>query len=249
MSLFRRTVAYVPDQLIDIGGRPVRLAVEPRARRVSLRLDTTRREVVATAPSARRLSDAAEFARSRADWIAQRLDNLPASRPFLPGTTISVGGQPCRLERAAMRIPPRLIAAVADEPMRLLASGDGETYSRAVHRALKAEALARMTAGTLVQAKALGVPAPSVAVMDARSRWGSCTSGIAGKPGSIRYSWRLILAPSKVLDYVVAHETAHLVEANHSPRFWAVVTRLYGDWKPARDWLKREGGKLHAYGR
>lgn len=249
MSLFRSRPALAHDQLLEIAGRPVRLAVEPRARRITLRLDSVRREVVATAPSARKLADAADFARLRAAWIAERLDNLPESNPFRVGAVLNLYGQPCRLERAAMRIKTRLIPATPDEPMRLLASGDGEAWARAVERGLKAEALARFKAATQIKATRLGVPQPAVAVIDARSRWGSCTAGLKGAPGKIRYSWRLLLAPPDVLDYVVAHEVAHLVEQNHSPAFWAVVTRLYGDWKPVRAWLKREGGKLHAVGR
>jgi predicted metal-dependent hydrolase len=90
---------------------------------------------------------------------------------------------------------------------------------------------------------------PSVAVMDARARWGSCTPEHRGAAARIRYSWRLILAPPWVADYVVAHECAHLIEANHGPRFWALVERLFGDPAPARKWLKAEGVGLHALNR
>src|SRR5207237_2895287 len=132
--------------LIEVEGRPVRLAVQARARRVSLRLDPARREVVAVAPTRSRLKDAAAFAHERAAWIAERLDRLPAALAFAPGARISVGGVPCRLERAAMRIRPRLIPATPDEPARLLAPGDGEAFARGVQRALKHEALAVLTA-------------------------------------------------------------------------------------------------------
>jgi predicted metal-dependent hydrolase len=90
---------------------------------------------------------------------------------------------------------------------------------------------------------------PSVAVMDARARWGSCRGGLGGAPGQIRYAWRLILASPQVADYVAAHECAHLVEPNHGPRFWALVRRLYGDPTKAQAWLKTHGARLHAVGR
>jgi hypothetical protein len=92
-------------------------------------------------------------------------------------------------------------------------------------------------------------PAPKVAVMDARSRWGSCTPARPGRAASLRYSWRLILAPYDVLDYVAAHECGHLVHADHSARFWALVARLGPDMKRSRAWLRAHGPRLHAVGR
>lgn len=244
-----RRPALAHGDLVEVDGRPVRLRVHARARRVSLRLDAARREVVATAPSERRLADAVAFARSRAAWIAEALGGLPEPDTFAPGRLIPVAGGPCRLERAAMRIPPRLIPACEPEPARLLAYGEGPAYARAVERALKAEALRVFTERTAVHAAALGAAMPSVAVMDARGRWGSCTPPHRGRPGRVRYVWRLLLAPPEIADYVAAHECAHLIEANHGPRFCALVRELYGDPAPARAWLRRHGTKLHAIGR
>jgi predicted metal-dependent hydrolase len=90
---------------------------------------------------------------------------------------------------------------------------------------------------------------PKVAVADAKGRWGSCRAGRLGQPGSIRYSWRLALAPFAVADYVAAHECAHLLELNHGPRFWAHVRALVGEAAPHRAWLRAEGARLHAFGR
>ncbi len=245
MRLFRPAAPRLaPGDLIEVEGRPVRLRVHGRARRVSLRLDVASREVIATAPNARRLSEAAAFAKSRAGWIAARLDSLPSGAGFAPGVVIQVNGAPLRLERAAMRVAPRVIPARDGEPARLVAYGEGATYARAVERALKAEALRVLTERTAVHVAALRAPMPKVAVMDARARWGSCKP-----PSSIRYVWRLIAAPPFVLDYVVAHEVAHLRECNHSSRFWAEVDGLYGDPSEARAWLRRHGPTLHALGR
>jgi len=236
--------------LISIEGRPVRLRVNARASRISLRLDAGRREVVATAPTLRALNDAAAFAQTRAAWIAQHLDRLPEPITLKPGALIEVAGQACRLERAAMRIPPRLIPATPLEPMRLLASGaDAHSFQRAAIRALKAQALRLLTERSGIHATALGFPTPPVALTDARGRWGSCRQAFQGRPAALRYSWRLIFAPFEVIDYVAAHECAHLAEANHGQRFWALVAKLYGDHAHARDWLKRHGARLHAIGR
>jgi predicted metal-dependent hydrolase len=94
----------------------------------------------------------------------------------------------------------------------------------------------------------LGVPTPRFGVTDARTRWGSCTPGDARRPASIRLSWRLALAPADVADYVAAHECAHLLQANHSPAFWAECRRLVGDERPHRAWLRANGPALHAFG-
>lgn len=252
--LFRRSPSVLkaprlqPGEVVQVDGCPVRLRVNPRARRVSLRLDPARREVALTAPSLRRLPDALAFAQGRSRWIAERLGELPPPVVFAPGVLIEVGGRPCRLERAAMRIRPTLRPETAREPARLLASGEGEGFARAVERGLRAEALSRLTLRTAAHCSALGQPAPEVRLQDARSRWGSCRKAGAGRAASIRYNWRLVLAPAEVLDYVAAHECAHLLEANHGPRFWAIVRRLYPDPAPEQAWLKAHGARLHAMG-
>jgi len=248
MTFWSGTPKLSDGALVQVGDTPVRLKVNPNARRISLRIDAKRREVVATAPSDRRLADAVQFAQSRAGWIAAHLAGLPEPTAFLPGAVIEVEGAPCRLERAAMRVKGRYVPATETESARLIASGDGEAYGRAVLRVLKALALARTTGRTAAYASALGLPMPDVSVMDARMRWGSCRKAQGLLPARIRYNWRLVLAPPWVLDYVAAHEAAHMVEANHSPAYWAVVKRIFGDYRPARAWLRAHGAALHAVG-
>ncbi len=104
---------------------------------------------------------------------------------------------------------------------------------------LKTEARSVLAARAADRAAALGRVLASVAVGDPRSRWGSCAAG-----GALRFSWRLVLAPPPVLDYVVAHEVAHLVEANHGPEFWRVVDRLTPHRREAQAWLRRQGAAL-----
>lgn len=240
MSLVRPKLAH--GDVVEIEGVPVRLTVHPRARRVSLRVDA-RGEVVAVAPSARRLHDALAFARDRADWISERRAAAPSGVAFAPGATVPVRGEATRLVAVGGPSAARLLRG--PEGLSIVSGGEGPAFARRVDRLLKSEARRDLEHRTELHVRALGLDLPKVALGDPKSRWGSCTPS----RGSIRYSWRLILAPAFVLDYVAAHEVAHLVHADHSPRFWGVVRDLLGDEKAGRAWLKTHGRGLHAYGR
>jgi hypothetical protein len=254
MSLFGRSPragALADGDRLEVAGTAVTLKVNRRARRVSLRLDRTRREIVATAPSQRRLPEAAAFARERAGWIAERIAELPAATPVHPGMVLRVFGEPVRLEAGTGRA--KWLPAADGEPARITAMvssdfGD-EGYARAVILMLKKRATAVLGERTEVYAAMLGVAAPQVTVADAKGRWGSCRPGVRGGAAQVRYSWRLALAPFEVADYVAAHECAHLLELNHGPRFWAHVRALVGEPKAHRAWLRAEGARLHAFGR
>jgi hypothetical protein len=244
--MFQRPNRHADGDLIEVGGAPVRLKVSARARRIGLRLDRASGEVLAIAPSARRLGEALAFARERTDWIAARLADLPAARPFRPGDMITVFGEPCRLGRAAGRAS--LEAKEWERGRRLALTADDDAYARAIVDLIKRDAREWFEIRCGQYCEQLGQPTPPVSVIDARTRWGSCTPARGREPASIRLSWRLALAPMPVADYVAAHECAHLIEANHGPRFWAQVRRLVGDEKPHRAWLRREGPGLYGYG-
>ncbi|MDP3300142.1 MAG: SprT family zinc-dependent metalloprotease [Phenylobacterium sp.] len=244
MSPFGRT--FADGDRIEIAGAVIRLKVHARARRISLRLDRSRREVVATAPSPRRLAEAAAFARDRFVWFSARLAVLPQAQPLAPGAELSVMGRPVRLVQAPGRA--RWLADEDGSSAQITAQGEGEGFARATQRLLRKQALEGLGALTRTHAQALAAPMPEVLLTDARSRWGSCKPPVAGKPAVIRYSWRLALAPLAVADYVAAHECAHLRELNHGPRFWALVESLVGDPAPHRAWLRAHGARLHAIG-
>jgi len=152
MSLFGRSLA--DGDRLEVAGTPVTLKVNRRARRVSLRLDRTRREIVATAPSPRRLPEAAAFARERAGWIAERIAELPDATPLYPGMVLQVFGEPVRLEAATGRA--KWIPAANGEPARITAMGEGEGYARAVILMLKKRAAAVLGERTEVYAAMLG---------------------------------------------------------------------------------------------
>jgi predicted metal-dependent hydrolase len=231
---------------LEIAGASIRLRVNPRARRVSLRLDRANCEVVAVAPSVRRLGEVIAFANAKQDWIAAQIAALPTTAPFEPGQHLTLFGRPAVLGVTPGR--PRRLTDPTGGPDRIVAPGEGEAWRAAILRLLKREALAGLTPMTLAYSRALGQPDPSVAVADARSRWGSCKPAQRGQQAAIRYSWRIMLAPLAIADYLCAHETAHLVQPNHSPDFWAVVKELNGDHRPHRAWLRRHGAMLHGMG-
>ncbi|MFM8821488.1 MAG: M48 family metallopeptidase [Phenylobacterium sp.] len=235
---------YADGDLIEIDGLPIRLKVSPRSRRIALRLDRVRREVVASAPDRRGLSEAVRFARSRTEWIRSRLADAPSASPLAPGLALTVFDRPCRLEAGSGRT--RLIEESGVLIIR--AAGEPEAFARSVVRVLKREALVGFRELSRLHCDALGAPLPKVAVTDTQTRWGSCTPGRAGTPPAVRYVWRLALAPYPVADYVAAHECAHILEPHHGPAFWALVRGLVGDPAPHRDWLRREGPGLQALG-
>jgi predicted metal-dependent hydrolase len=220
----------------------VRLIVDARAKRIGLRIDPARREAVAITPTKRAAAQALAFARERAHWIAQQLQRLPTPAPFTPGAHIPyVGAQHelvWALGRARAEIaagsPPRLIVAAPDEAL----------FSARVARFLKVQAKEALSQAVEKHSQTLGVRASRLTVKDTKSRWGSCSSDKA-----LAFSWRVILAPPAVLDYLAAHEVAHLVEMNHSPRFWALVERCRPDFRIQRAWLKQNGLMLHAVGK
>ena len=236
---YRNGQRLPPDAL----GVPVRLSVNPRARRLSIRIDGRAGEAVLVAPSERRLADAVAFARTRASWMRDRLAERPQGSPLEPGATIPLFGQDTRLVAAGGAGAARLIDA-SDGPI-IQSGGEGEAFARRVENLLKRLARQVLVERTEHHLRTLGQRSVKVSIADTKSRWGSCSP----HNRSIRYSWRVIMAPPAVADYLAAHEVAHLVHADHSPAYWSVVQRLVGDHRPHRKWLRDNGAALHAVGR
>jgi hypothetical protein len=241
MKLFRQQPR--DGDRLELDGFNLRLRVNPRARRLSVRIDSRAGEAVATAPSARRLADAVEFARSRGVWVRARLGAVQGPDPL--ADRIELLGVSCPLAVDGRR--PSIAWRDDGLPAAVGGCGQGEIDRQLITRAV------RQVAHTVFKARAthhcarLRVAEPVVGLFDARTRWGSCTPPRGARRGAIRLSWRLALAPFAVADYVVAHECAHLVEANHSPRFWALVGELAGDHRPHRAYLRLHGGRLHRF--
>lgn len=215
----------------------------PRARRYTLRVRERDRAVVMTIPPRGSLRQAREFAEKNAGWIATRIKRIPGPVRFLDGATVPLRGVAHRIVHR-----PKTRGAVWTEidgdGMALLCVAGGRSHlARRLRDFLRREARRDLSEATRRHADALGVAVRRVGVRDTASRWGSCSSD-----GALSFSWRLVLAPPFVLDYLAAHEVAHCRELNHSPRFWRLVDQLTPERRRAEAWLKAHGNALHRYG-
>jgi len=182
------------------------------------------------------------FVQEQKDWIEVQLESLPPPQPFTHNAPILFEGEIYRLVHAEGRSRPK----VDRTSKEIIVSAPEGTLQGRVKRLLIREARDQLTESTHHYAEKLGREVEKIQVRDTSSRWGSCITR-AGK-GHISYSWRLISAPPFVLDYVAAHECAHMIEANHSAAYWAVVDSIFPDYKRAKKWLRKNGAFLHAVG-
>jgi len=215
------------------GEPPVEVALRRsgRARRLSLRVSGTDGRVTLTYPLRTPLREALAFLRAREGWLRGHLAGTEAPAPPVFGGTVPFEG-------GALRLLPTPGRRTSREGDALLLPEDRMPARLAGW--LRMQARGRLTLASDRHAGALGLPYAALTLRDPRSRWGSCSGA-----GRLMYSWRLVMAPPHVLDYVAAHEVAHLARMDHSPAFWAVVERLRPDWRDSRDWLRAEGGALH----
>lgn len=220
----------------------VRLRRNARARRYTLRVRAATRDVVLTLPARGTLREALAFAQRQAGWVETRLARLPVVVAFAPGARIPLRGELHLLvHRPGMR--GTVWTGMEGEEHALYVAGEEAHVGRRVRDYLRREARCDLVAAAQRHAGALGVSITRITLRDTASRWGSCSS-----TGALSFSWRLILAPPMVLDYLAAHEVAHRREMNHGPHFWATVDRLFPERHGAELWLKKHGAELHRYG-
>jgi len=230
------------------GEVPVRLRVSRRARRVAIRIDPACDGVELVRPHRVAAAEAWRFLEDRLPWVAARLAEMPPRVRFADGALLPLLG----LEHRVVHRPDR--PAVRRGPATIEVGGPAERLAPRLGAWLRAEARRVIVPKVADRAACLGSPwserPPAVAIGDPRSQWGGCSAR-----GRLSFSWRLLLAPEPVLDYVVAHEVAHLEERNHGRRFWALTARLAepgaaaaGGVDQARAWLRRNGARLHRYG-
>lgn len=225
--------------VLELGDRalPIEIRRLAHARRLTLRLAPDGRAVRVTIPRWTPTREAIEFAQARADWLERQLAALVPAAPLEPGSTLAWRGDPLTLIHDA---GGRRGVRIADGA--LLVGGAVESLAPRLRRWAQGEARLLFLGDLADYAPAAGVPVPPLALTGAQRRWGSCSAR-----GHVRLNWRLVMAPDWVRRSVVAHEVAHLVHFDHSPRFHALLATLYeGDIAAANAWLKRHGRGLYA---
>ncbi len=230
--------------VVTHGGQNFAITVRAsaRARRLALKIDPRRgAELILPRGVSRRRGLA--FAAEHGAWLAGRLAALPEAVPFADGATIPYLGQPHLICHQPATPAAQRPGPVWRHGGTICVSGQLPHLARRLGDWLKLSARHEAHQRAEAAAQRLGASIQRLSVRDPRTRWGSCSAS-----GSLSFSWRLIMAPVEVFDYVVAHEVAHLREHNHSPRFWDLVDRLVPDSAGPRQWLSQHGTALHRYG-
>lgn len=208
-----------------------------QARRLVLRLNSNHTAVMVTVPKGVSRVKALEFTERSRAWIEDRMKKRGGLIHLLPGHSLPLRGIECDILHAGTR---RGIVTANPGRREIAVSGDLPHVPRRLLDWLKAEARADLTAASERYATLMGVRYRRISIRDQQTRWGSCSAA-----GDLSYSWRLILTPPYVLDYVAAHEVAHLKHLDHSQRFWRLVLTHCPDAARAKKWLKAHGHDVH----
>lgn len=222
---------------VDIGDPPILVQIKrsARARRYSLRISNKDGSISLTVPKYAAMGDAVDFARAQEGWMRKHLEKQMQPLPMYFGASVLFDGVETRIEQGSGR-------AVRYNNGVLYVPGSVDKLPAKLRAYFKTMARERMVSASVYYADLLGKPIGRITLRDTRSRWGSCTSD-----GNLMYSWRLIMAPREVQAYVAAHEACHLIEMNHSDAYWALVAKIFPNYKQHRLWLKKNGTLLHRY--
>ena len=215
----------------------VRVRRSRRARRLLLHVNIAG-EVELVLPARTSMAEGISFANHKAGWVARCLRGIPDPVPFADGNDFPLLGETLRIRHVE-----QLFEDLWRRKRDVFVAAPAGRVPGLVERWLREVALREISQRSRATASRLDRPVGRIAVSDTRSQWGSCSHS-----GNLNFSWRLVLAPERVLDYVVAHEVAHLVELNHTRRFWSLVETLAVDVAGCRAWLRRHGAELHRYG-
>ncbi len=205
--------------------------------KLSLRIDTKERIPVLSVPKFCSRKRAVNFVNENMDWILKSLRQIPERKNFTDGEQILLFGQPLIICHC-----PQQRGGVWIEQDKLCVSGGREFLHRRVKDYIKKRATEEFTNISQQLAQKLGCKLSGVSIKDTKSRWGSCSS-----LNHINYSWRIALAPLETINYLMAHEVAHLKHQDHSENFWHCVATLYPQWQEGHDWLKKNGKTLYIY--
>ncbi|MGR9170196.1 M48 family metallopeptidase [Rhizobium sp. KDH_Rht_773_N] len=227
---------------LDVAGRPMPLTIKQhdRATRITLRIEPGGRALKMTVPKGLAAREVNAFLDRHQGWLLTKLAKFSTDTGLRDGGEILFRGVRHRIEHTGS-LRGLTEAVVVDGKPVLRVSGMPEHIGRRIATFLKKEARADLERLSRLHAGSIKAPIRSISMKDTRSRWGSCSS-----EGNLSFSWRIVMAPPSVIDYLAAHEVAHLKEMNHGPHFWALCKRLCPHMEEAKSWLKRHGSQLHA---
>ena len=225
-----------------VSGRafPLKIVENGRARRLTLRIDTGGQGLRITVPPGLPRGEVDRFLHRQQGWLEQRLAKVPERPQVRPGIKIPLRGVPHLIVHEPGKRGTVSVGLESGAPA-LIVHGERRHLPRRLADFLKREARRDIDMAVARHTAAVGRKAKAVKFRDTSSRWGSCTSD-----GTLSFSWRIMMAPAPVINYLVAHEVAHLKEMNHGPKFWRLCEELCPDTKRCKDWLKRNGGALQA---
>lgn len=229
---------------VDVLGRALPLTIREnhRATRITLRIEPGGKALKMTVPFGLRHHDIDDFLARHAGWLKERIGRMEsrATGALADGGAIAVRGVRHRIEHSGKLRGVTEARVIDGEPV-LMVSGSPEHLPRRIADFLKREARRDLESRVSLHATRVGRRVKSMTLKDTRSRWGSCSHA-----GALSFSWRIVMAPPEVIDYLAAHECAHLREMNHGPKFWALCEELCPQTPTARAWLKENGNHLHA---
>jgi predicted metal-dependent hydrolase len=244
-ALLKRTRPAAPlpeERLHEVAGRslPLKVVENARARRLTLRIEPagTLRMTVPPGMPAREID---RFLARHRGWLEERLAKLPDQPQVRPGIKLPFRGAPHAILHEPSTRGTVLVGHDETGGPALVVHGDRRHLPRRLADFLKRQARAEIEPLVMKHTAAVGRRAKAIRYRDTVSRWGSCTAD-----GTLSFSWRIMMAPPAVIDYLVAHEVAHLKEMNHGPKFWKLCETLCPRTKEARAWLKRNGNALQA---
>jgi predicted metal-dependent hydrolase len=239
ITLVRASAPAPETQLIEIDGRKIELRFKrnAKAKRMVLRLDSKNGGLVMTLPKRSSLVEALRFAQNSSAWIVRTLAKQKPRIEISDGAEILFRG-----EKYILQLTGGRRGLVKLESNLLIVPGEPEHAERRLQDYFKKQALADLSEASKRYAALMATKFSRVTIRDQKSRWGSCSA-----TGALSYSWRLVLAPGFVLDYVAAHEVAHLLQMNHGPKFWRLVLTHCPHSRQAKEWLKKNGRELHSY--
>lgn len=249
-SLLRKSLTSTPSRqpvkaprTVNVCGRaiPITIRENRRATRITLRIEPGGKGLSLTIPYGLHHAQVDEFLSRHQGWLEAKISKFASASSVMDGATIALRGVPHMVRHTgSLRGVTRVTIDAMGTPL-IEVSGLPEHIGRRVVTFLKKEARADLERLVAIHTAKVGRPARSIALKDTRSRWGSCSHN-----GNLSFSWRIVMAPEAVIDYLAAHEVAHLKEMNHGPRFWALCKSLCPDMDAAKAWLKQNGSQLHA---